>query len=284
MNSPKVPFTLSAESISFFANGRMYNVSVREDKALYRDVLSLVENDDHTVDNMVALVDKVTRVEEACEGLVSITKGVVYFDGEAVYNTLAAKLLALVEQGVSAKPWMRFMNNVMDNPSYKSRKALYDFLDHFDTPITEDGHFLAFKRVGPDFKDIYTGTMDNSPGTVVTMPREKVDDDSNVTCSAGLHACASNYLTDSGYGNTYGAKVVVVKINPRDVVAVPHDYKYSKMRVCRYEVLSEAEEDTMHRLSSGHFTTYDTKGVDSFEDEWDEYFGEDDEYDDDYDW
>ena len=216
----------------------------------------------------------------------TVKDGIVYFDGEAVYSTLAAKLLSLIEGGISPKPWMKFMNNLMDNPSYKSRKSLYDFLDNFDTPITGDGCFLAFKRVRSNYFDIHSNTMDNSPGTTVTMPRSEVDDDSNRTCSAGLHACASNYLGNF-YARACGYKVVVVKINPRDVVAVPHDYQYSKMRVCRYEVLGDAEESTVHNLSSGHYTEWDQKG-DSYYDpeidvseEPDEYW---DDYEDDWSW
>jgi len=31
---------------------------------------------------------------------------------------------------------------------------------------------------------------------------------------------------------------VLVKVNPKDVVSVPVDYNNTKMRVCRYEVIS----------------------------------------------
>lgn len=278
-----VALTNSRDSISFFANGKMYNVP--SSAKIFEEVRDLIRNNEHTVENMVALVDKAKRVVDACEGLVTITDGQVFFDERPVNNTLSAKLLAVVEDGWDPKAWMRFMENLEDNPSYKSRKALYDFLDHFSTPITEDGHFLAFKRVSGDYKDLYTRTMDNSPGTIVSMDRTEVDDDSNRTCSAGLHACASNYL-GSFYANSSDARVVVVKINPRDVVAVPHDYEYSKMRVCRYEVLGDAEEETIHNLSESSYTEWDTKG-DTWYDTWsDDYWDEseaDDDYWDDYD-
>jgi hypothetical protein len=69
------------------------------------------------------------------------------------------------------------------------------------------------------------------------MDRSNVDDDSQRTCSSGLHVCADSYL--DGFANSVNNRTVVVKVNPRDVVAVPYDYNFAKMRCCRYEVISE---------------------------------------------
>jgi hypothetical protein len=66
------------------------------------------------------------------------------------------------------------------------------------------------------------------------MPRNKVDDNQNNTCSYGLHFCSEGYLKHFG-----GARTVIVKINPRDVVSIPNDYNQTKGRTCRYEVIGE---------------------------------------------
>jgi hypothetical protein len=76
--------------------------------------------------------------------------------------------------------------------------------------------------------------MDNSVGMIVEMERNRVDDDKNVTCSTGLHFCGMSYLSHFG-----GARTVIVKINPRDVVSIPTDYNEAKGRACRYEVIGE---------------------------------------------
>jgi len=39
--------------------------------------------------------------------------------------------------------------------------------------------------------DNYTGTMDNSVGQIVSMPRQAVDNNRNQTCSNGLKCVAS---------------------------------------------------------------------------------------------
>ena len=125
----------------------------------------------------------------------------------------------------------------MENPSLRAVEELYGFLEVCMLPITEDGHFLAYKKVRSDFKDIYSGTMDNSVGQVLDMPRNSVDEDKDRTCSSGLHFCAKSYLSHFGSWNSSGNRVVVVKINPRDVVAIPSDYNNAKGRTCRYEVV-----------------------------------------------
>jgi hypothetical protein len=66
------------------------------------------------------------------------------------------------------------------------------------------------------------------------MARNKVDDNQNNTCSQGLHFCSEGYLKHFG-----GARTVIVKINPRDVVSIPNDYNQTKGRACRYEVIGE---------------------------------------------
>jgi hypothetical protein len=73
----------------------------------------------------------------------------------------------------------------------------------------------------------------------VTMDRSKVDDDPQHTCSSGLHVCADEYL--KGYATGSDNRTLVVEVNPADVVAVPYDYNFSKMRVCRYKVLAQIE-------------------------------------------
>jgi hypothetical protein len=70
------------------------------------------------------------------------------------------------------------------------------------------------------------------------VPRNCVDEDPDRTCSHGLHVCSFDYLPHFSHANGH---VVVCKVNPADVVAIPRDYNNTKMRVCRYEVVGEYE-------------------------------------------
>lgn len=64
------------------------------------------------------------------------------------------------------------------------------------------------------------------------MPRDRVDSNGRVECSVGLHVGTYEYA--SGY---VGNMMLLVKVNPRDVVSVP-DYDFSKLRSCRYTIIA----------------------------------------------
>lgn len=125
-------------------------------------------------------------------------------------------------------------------------------------PITKDGCFIAFKMVRADYRDIYTGTMDNSPGCVPKMKRADVDPDKDRTCSRGLHFAALEYVRNGSYGSSSnGDRLMAVKINPRDVVAIPTDYNNSKGRACQYLVLKELDWETGLPINTVGFDLYD---------------------------
>lgn len=129
---------------------------------------------------------------------------------------------------------MAFSDRLIDNPSYEAIERLYDFIEHADIEINEDGMLICFKKVKGDFTDVRTGTFDNSPGSLVQEPRNEVNPDNKITCAKGLHVCAKHYLS-----HYPGDRVIRCKVNPADVVAIPYDYNNSKMRTCGYYVLDE---------------------------------------------
>jgi hypothetical protein len=183
------------------------------------------------------------------------------------------------------------MDRLMDNPSKRAVDELYRFLEACDLPITNDGHFLAYKRVRGDFTDIHSGRFDNSVGAKPRLRRNEVDEDSNRTCSHGLHVCSAAYLPHFGSGP--GNRVVVVKVDPADVVAVPQDYNNAKMRVCAYEVVEDVTDqfdfdNSYDGVLPSHFTTehadpdpyFDDVG---FDDDIDDLYDDPDDLDEDYD-
>lgn len=135
---------------------------------------------------------------------------------------------------------LALQDNIMQNSQKDIREELYEFLMSGKTPITMDGCFLAYKKVrAPNSKgeylDIYTGTIDNAPGKIPRMDEKKVDKDRNRTCSHGLHFCSRGYL--GNYSGTEGNVVVVVKVNPKHVFAIPTDYSFQKGRASEYYVV-----------------------------------------------
>jgi hypothetical protein len=83
---------------------------------------------------------------------------------------------------------------------------------------------------------------------LVRLSVSKVNGNRNSHCAAGLHVGAFDYAKsyggidlddDEGGG---GNKLMICKVNPRDVVSVPNDCRCQKLRCCRYEVVSEFED------------------------------------------
>lgn len=193
------------------------------------------------------------------QGHVSIQGDKFFWKGNEMHNALTTKMVQMLGEGFPIEPLVLFMENLMSNPSRRAVTELYGFLEKGELPITPDGHFLAYKKVRDDYKDIHSGTMDNSVGQIVEMERNEVDDDKDRTCSTGLHFCSKDYLPNFGTGP--GNRVVILKINPADVVSIPSDYNDTKGRACRYEVIGELETDIEHAFTASvqvNVNTYDT--------------------------
>lgn len=80
------------------------------------------------------------------------------------------------------------------------------------------------------------------------MRREDVDPDRNKCCSRGLHVASWEYAA------TYMGEVLIeVQVNPKDVVAVPLDYNFGKMRTCRYRVVRVISEPNPNSIEIDDF-------------------------------
>lgn len=77
----------------------------------------------------------------------------------------------------------------------------------------------------------FPGYVPNYLGAVVEMPRDKVDSNGYTECSVGLHVGTYSYASSFS-----GDHMLLVKVNPRDVVSVP-EYDFHKLRACRYTVI-----------------------------------------------
>ena len=182
---------------------------------------------------------------------VTFSNGSVYFDGDVVDNSLSDQITRFMEQGEDFAPLVKFMEKVYSNPNAHSREQLYTWLRDREFAITEDGNFLAYKSVWRDAENGYksvsagraivngeevVGQIPQSLGDVVTMPRSEVTFDPSVGCHTGLHAGTLDYAESFS-----GDVVLIVEINPRDVVSVPSDCDAQKLRCSRYEVKTECE-------------------------------------------
>ena len=170
-----------------------------------------------------------------------VRDGVVYVNDETLPSALSNRIVEFVREALPHEPLLLFWENLKKNPSFRAVNDLYAFLEHNKHPITPDGCFIAYRGVTIDWKDQHTKKMDNSIGATVEMPRNKVNENPNETCSAGLHVAGFDYAHTS-YGSGCGGHTVAVKVNPADVVAIPVDYANAKMRVCKFVIVQEIEQ------------------------------------------
>lgn len=193
-------------------------------------------------DDAINLIRPLKVVEELVKSFntqgVAVTVNGVTVDGVPLSGRLGDRLRqSLTNKDSSAlEALANFARRCLKNPSFRVVNRVYDFLEANDIRIASDGRFLAWKLVRADYKDIHSGTMDNKVGMIVEMPRNQVQDDDRITCSNGLHVCSASYM--KSFGND-SSRVMIVAVDPVDVVSVPTDYHDSKMRTCRYEVLKD---------------------------------------------
>ena len=251
-------------------NGVSYTIDTDHPK--YKQALDAVRKKDWT--GFVNLVNITKQVQSYLDGSdVQIYDGTINYHGQVIHNTLTKRILNFMRDGLPHEPLLNFFKNLMENPSKRAVDELYDFLEAGELPITEDGHFLAFKNVRSNYMDIHSGKFNNSVGNVCEMPRNGVDEDKNRTCSAGLHFCSIQYLPS--FSDSDGGHTMIVKINPKDVVAIPADYNNTKGRTCRYEVVAEYKDDWRSKIqreeSGWDSELYSSDGGDyEFDDEDDE--------------
>lgn len=232
-----VRFIVTPSSISLVLTGKTYNI--QKDHPNFDRIKDALRTKSY--DDLLPLVDVAQVVREFGQGRVLVENGQVKFNGEVVRGTIVDRIMMMIKDGFDVNPLVKFLDRLMNNPSKRAVDGLYEFLEKTSLPITDDGRFVAYKIVGPDYMDLYSNTIRNAPGDTPSVARNQVDDNPDKTCSHGLHVCSEAYLPH--YGNVGGGnRVVLCLIDPADVVAIPRDYDAAKMRVCAYSVSEDVTD------------------------------------------
>jgi hypothetical protein len=242
------PYLIQGKNIVVVINNTPHTVT--SNHISYEKIKEAIRTGDwETVQN---IIEPKKVILEYGNGNIAIQGEKFFWKTQELHTSLTDRIIGMYQDGFPIEPMVNFMENLMSNPSKRAVDELYTFLEKGNLPITPDGYFLAYKKVRKDYLDIHSGTMDNSVGKTVEMERNTVDDDKTRTCSTGLHFCSLDYLDHFGGSDS---RVLVLKINPRDVVSIPADYNATKGRTCRYEVIDEiggkAEEAFVASVQTG---------------------------------
>jgi len=171
------------------------------------------------------------------------------------FKTVPAPLREVLKNGnMVGQDLTKYIRNLRKNTSHRSLKLLFDFQQKHSMPITSDGYVIAYKAVDENWYSftgnnsvvVVSGVTDgeghirNRIGDVVELDRGSVDDDPDSACSVGLHAGSIEYARRFGEWNSK-FRLIIVKINPADVVCVPYDCDQQKIRCSKYTVVGELD-------------------------------------------
>lgn len=183
---------------------------------------------------------------------------VLHFDGRPVEGAINETAIRYRYEGRSIENIVLFMERLSDNVTANSRTELFKWLNAQRLEIDPEGYVIGYRGLKSDRHSQHAGGafvtkryddgtwgvprwvqghVPNFVGTIVSMDRNAVDDNTGVGCSQGLHVGSEEYARSWADRDT----TIVVRVDPADVVAVP-DGEHSKMRVCRYEIIGDLDE------------------------------------------
>jgi hypothetical protein len=257
------PYIVSSDSATLVYEGKPY--TIRKGQANFPQFKSALLKG--KFEKAIDFLDIPKAISNFSEGLLTVRDGEVYFCGSHLHGVVVDKLLSLLKSGMKkSDPFIKFVQNLLHNPSKSSVDELYDFLSYKALPIDEDGYVIAYKGVAGDYwsksGNTYTvvlqgqtndrGQIFNGVGEVIEVMRNSVDDNRDNNCSHGLHVGSFDYAKDwAGDG-----KLLMVRFNPADAVSVPTDCSCQKLRVSRYEILSEIEVQNSSEIKKPFYGVY----------------------------
>lgn len=234
MTTNALPYHITTNSITIEVDNVPHVIP--KDHLNYQKIRDAIR--DREWDAIRPLLDVQKTFNDYAQGVVEIRDGIVYYQGYPQHNSVAVKILEMHTEGFDIKPLANFLDRVLQNPLITAREELFDFCDANGFMIDENGFIVAYKGIRDNYTDKYTGTMDNSVGQIVEMPRHEVDPNRQRTCSVGLHFATHEYA-EGYYGTRSGGRLMVLRVDPADVIAIPSDYNNQKGRACRYQVVAE---------------------------------------------
>lgn len=246
-------YIVNDQAIVFFFDGKPLKVK-RTDAQYFQaiKIFDLPESDQEEALKKI-FEEKPDKFKE--KGFV-ISSEEVFYKGDLIPEPLASKVRKMALEGLPIELFSKFWKNLKKNPSANSVRQLYSFLSYRELPITDDGCFLAYKGIREDGKSVQgnldtkvkkgevdsCGRISNGIGDVIEVERYDVDDNPDVHCSFGLHVGSLDYAS------SWASKVVVVKVNPKNVVSVPTDCGFQKCRVSKYKVVDSFENEIEYDL------------------------------------
>lgn len=187
--------------------------------------------------------------------------------GDPVEEVVLTAAIRLTNSAADLAPLGAFLRRLERNPSQASRSQLFGWLKAGGFTLTTEGLIVGYKSVRADGRSAHAGrepvTVQAQDGSVETvtghvpypvgatvwMARDLVNDDRNAACSVGLH------VGTYSYAEHFSEQMLVVLVDPADVVSVPAHSSAEKMRVCRLYVAAHHDGDQIAETVIDHIRT-----------------------------
>ena len=241
-------FVLCNDSIILFVKGQQYKIAKDDPRAsTIAQALKDKKDESEVFDLMFppSSPPSPDNKEPASSiGNVRFENNIVTYNGQPVEEDLTAETVAVSKEGLPVEPMLKFVYWVSQVESMVVRKEIMNFVKRNGLTINAEGFILGYKAVTSSYLDKYTRTIKNNIGDIVKINRRDVNDDNRLKCSVGLHVGSLEYVKNFG---GYGDKMIIVQVNPRDIVCVPQ-YDARKMRVCEYKVIGHYQGELENKV------------------------------------
>lgn len=243
-----VTATKSNNTITVLVNedGSIKPIPVTSEHPKWTEILEAWTKQDF--ESLLDLMSMKKIVERFSNGDLIVSDSGVFYKEIQLVGVDVDRIMAFLRSGDPYQPIANYMVRKLKNPSKRAINEMYNFLEHKQMPLTPNGTILAYKGVLPDFFSVSSGKepllqgrrneagqIFNGVGETIEMSRADVDDDFRRGCSGGLHAGSLDYARD--WARSHKGVIIVIEIDPPDVVSVPEDCQCKKLRCAKYKVI-----------------------------------------------
>jgi hypothetical protein len=220
-------------------------LTARNDHPRWTDIIAAFKAQNENL--LRGLLSMKAVMEIYSNGDLTIDGTGVLFQGRPLHGVDVDRVLAFQRDGLPYRPIANYIGRCRKNTSQRAIVELYSWLEHRHITLTPDGKFIGYKGVRGNFYSVYGNTETrvqmgvtdseghilNEIGKTIEIDRSCVSDDFRNPCGPGLH------VGSLAYANGWGQRVILVEVDPADVVSIPSDCDCQKLRCCKYRVVGE---------------------------------------------
>lgn len=236
---------ITSDNATIYTGGKSYNIN--SDHPSFNTIVEYAKKQEwDKIPELVSIRNTIKKkIKDAKRDDMIIDGDVIVFKDIRLPADLSTYVINIIRDHGDIKPMVQFMEKLVKNPDKRIIEQLFGFITYGKNPLTADGNFLAYKRVNQNYTSVHDSRTVNKVGSTISMDRARCNSNPNETCSTGLHFCSREYL-----GNFCGNKILVVEINPMNVVSIPTDYNNTKGRACSYKIIGELSEKDLVQVAT----------------------------------